>query len=91
MPEVKTGQVWQSEDPRDGHRRVEIIWLMYGGQYAQCRNVETGRETLIAIRRLRHTGKRGWRLLEEGGKPVVSLERAVLRPDGVLLQARSFG
>ncbi len=65
MPEPKIGQVWESEDPRCGGRRVKIVQVLRIPDQVLCWNIVTGRETRIAVRRLCHTGKRGYQLVEE--------------------------
>ena len=66
---IKVDQVWESEDPRDIGRRFEITGILRDLGLALCRNVHTGRQTAIAIRRLRHIGKRGYRLVEDDNGP----------------------
>ena len=58
-PEPAVGQVWESVDPREFRRRMEIVRI--DGEYAHMKNLKTGRMTRIHLHRLTHSlGRRGY-------------------------------
>jgi len=65
MSDVVVGQVWESEDPRDNGRRFQIYRVF--GDTAWVFNIDSGRTGMIRIPRLRHQGKRGYRLVKKEG------------------------
>jgi hypothetical protein len=60
VAEVHPGQLYESTDPRDGGRRVEVTEI-FAGEVA-VRNIRTGRTSYIRKQNLCSTlGNRGWR------------------------------
>jgi hypothetical protein len=58
----RTGQVWESTDPREGGRRVVVDFT--SEHYAYVRNTKTNLPSTILIRRMtRSLGERGYRLV----------------------------
>ena len=77
IPEVKVGQIWESTDPRQEGRRLQVQHVLYEGKFVimRCIADTTGKEapvksqigklTRIAVARLRPT-RNGYRLVEDG-------------------------
>lgn len=64
---VLVGQIWQDWDTRfrQGKPRIIRIESISGdGQYATCKNIDTGRITKIAIKRLKPSSN-GYKLLKQ--------------------------
>lgn len=61
---IKIGQVWESQDPRDGHRRFVIIGYEEPGGKIIVRS-EAGRVTKISRWRLKPQAKRGYVLVDD--------------------------
>lgn len=65
--DVEVGQIYESTDPRDQRRRIQIRSVnRYDvlNPHAEVVNTTTNRRTKIRLHSLRPTlGKRGWRLV----------------------------
>lgn len=62
---IKIGQVWESQDPRDGHRRLTVVGFEEPGDKVIVIS-HSGRTTRIKGSRLRPQGKRGYVLVYDG-------------------------
>ena len=60
--QLAEGQVWESTDPRDAGRLIEILHV--SPTFVEVLHIDTGRRTKIARHRLRPLGQRGYRLKE---------------------------
>lgn len=62
MPEVKIGQHWKDNDPRNFDRTLEIVSV--DSRFAHCKNTRTGRVTRISLQRFKPT-RTGYVLIKD--------------------------
>lgn len=67
---IKVGQVYRSNDPREDGRKVQVSWIDTGNSepaYVRVSNVATGRESLIRARVFGSKARSGFTLVQDVG------------------------
>lgn len=63
-PVVAVGQVWESCDPSQNGRRIQVMKIDENGHRASCINMATGHGCMVKVRDL-HPSARGYKLIRE--------------------------